>query len=84
MPKVTTVEDTVIKTVNKIELDADDLRLMMVKHHKVPKGAVVRIYFQVPGGGDWSGEVVDISSHSPLTVEWETKVETTRKLPEED
>lgn len=42
----------------------------------LPKDPVeVRIYFAVPGGGDWSNTDIDIDDKNPVRVEWQTTEE---------
>lgn len=36
----------------------------------IPEGA--EIYFQVPGGADWSNTVIDIDAENPVHIEWST------------
>lgn len=42
----------------------------------LPKDA--RVYFVVPGGGDWSNTDIDIDRNHPICVEW-THTETVDK-----
>lgn len=44
------------------------------------KDARVRVYFEVPTGGDWSGMDIEISSGNTIKVEVETRtVKVTKK-----
>lgn len=52
---------------------ADILELLRRAGHDVPASAAssgLRIYFAVPGGGDWSNTDIDIDEKHPLYVEW--------------
>jgi hypothetical protein len=53
-------------------LDAVDLIRALVAHGTLPTQTKIeetRVYFQVPGGADWSGMDIDISKENPLIVE---------------
>lgn len=52
-----------------VQLDRKDLvTFLESKGFKIPRDASV--YFQVPGGADWSGMAIDIDSDNPVTVAW--------------
>lgn len=38
---------------------------------KIPRQALVTV--TVPGGGDYSDDVIDISSDQPVAIEWSTQ-----------
>lgn len=44
------------------------LELLRKDGVEIPKGATVQ--FVVPGGGDWSGQAIDIDDENPVTIEW--------------
>lgn len=56
------------------ELDSADL-WELVKLKAVPRvGKIVgpvRVYIEVPGGGDWSNSPLDVTADRPVIVEWE-------------
>lgn len=65
------VQRTVVTTERRHEIviDQTEIReLLRRAGYQVP--AKARIYFTVPGGGDWSNTDVDITPDSPVTVEW--------------
>ena len=70
---------TVVRTERcSIELDEKIIRqLVQVAGAQIPEDANVRIYFAVPGGGDWSNTEIDIDNQHPIYVEW-TKTEESR------
>ena len=58
------------------ELDSADLwEFVKSKFGGVPMKVVgpVRVYIDVPGGGDWSGCPLDVSADRPVIVEWEAE-----------
>jgi hypothetical protein len=60
----------------EIELNAVDvIELVRKAGHTVPASAAVRIYFAVPGGGDWSNTDIDIDDRNPVRIEWKTTEE---------
>lgn len=38
---------------------------------QIPSDADVTI--RVPGGGDWSGELLDVNSENPVVIKWEER-----------
>lgn len=65
------VQRTVVTTERRHEIVIDNVEireLLRRTGYNIP--ATARIYFMVPGGGDWSNTDVDISSDHPVTVEW--------------
>lgn len=59
-----------------IEIDEHQLHQMIqAAGIKIPDKAVVRIYFAVPGGGDWSNIDIDIDAKNPIRVEWRLTTE---------
>lgn len=54
---------------------ADILKLVQSAVH-IPSGVAVSIYVDVPGGGDWAHEQLDIHEH-PVQVraEWSVEVD---------
>lgn len=40
----------------------------------IPENA--EIYFQVPGGADWSNTAIDIDAENPVRIEWSTSATT--------
>lgn len=64
-----------VRTVNRVELDAQDIVSMLrAGKYDIPDNATVTVL--VPGGGDWSNMTLDIGVDAPLAVEW---VETTQE-----
>lgn len=56
---------------HELELNqADILELLRKAGHDIPEQAVLRVYFAVPGGGDWSNTDIDIDKNHPLRIEW--------------
>jgi hypothetical protein len=56
-----------------IELNASDLVDLLRKGgYHIPPAATsnMRVYFAVPGGGDWSNTDVAIDDRNPVYVEW--------------
>ena len=53
------------------EVNAKDILELVRQHAHIPEGATVRIYVDIPGGGDWSNMELDIDEH-PVQVraEW--------------
>lgn len=54
---------------NSLVIDNAELRDMLRQRgFSVPANA--RIYFSVPGGGDWSNTDIDIDKDNPISIEW--------------
>lgn len=65
------VQRTVVTTERRHEIIIDQIEireLLRRAGYNIP--AKARIYFTVPGGGDWSNTDVDITHDYPVTVEW--------------
>lgn len=65
------VQRTVVTTERRHEIIMDNTEireLLRRAGYQIP--AKARIYFTVPGGGDWSNTDVDITRDYPVTVEW--------------
>lgn len=66
-------------TSGSIELNAADIAELLRKAGvEIPASAVtsgMRVYFAVPGGGNWSNTDVDIDDKNPVRVEWQTTEE---------
>lgn len=65
------VQRTVVTTERRHEIVIDNVEireLLRRTGYNIP--AKARIYFTVPGGGDWSNTDVDICRDYPVTVEW--------------
>lgn len=57
---------------NSLVIDEAEMReFLRTRGFNLPSNA--RIYFSVPGGGDWSNTDVDISREHPIYVEWTTE-----------
>lgn len=73
-----TRRQTIVRT-GTLELDANDvLELLTRAGHIPPTPAAdtsLRVYFAVPGGGDWSNTDIDISKEHPIYVGWKITVE---------
>jgi hypothetical protein len=63
-PVIDTVVSSVTKITHKAELNSNDLK----NYLGLPANA--RLYFHVPGGGDWSNGDVDISKDNPIHISW--------------
>lgn len=70
------VEKNVTTTrVEKFDLQLDTKLLhQLLRNAGVDVPANARVYFAVPGGGDWSNTDIDIDAGHPIYVSWE-KVE---------
>lgn len=55
-------------TAKRIELTRDHIRRLIPNVH-IPVNAA--IYMEVPGGGEWSIELVHVNSDCPLIITWE-------------
>lgn len=66
---------TVTKTQRmSCEVTYDDILALVRSQVNIPAGAEVRIYVEVPGGGDWSHTDLDVAEH-PVQVRAEWSVE---------
>lgn len=66
---------TRIVTTRSVRVDGEltfaDLAKLVRAQVGVPAGASVRLYVDVPGGGDWSNTDLDVEDHPvKFTVEW--------------
>ena len=62
-----------------ITIDNNDIiQYLKSKGHAVNKMSSLKIYVQVPSGGDFSGKELDIDSDTPLRIEY--KIETTTEV----
>lgn len=58
-------------TKRSIELTAIDIRsLIRATGTEISDAAELRVYFAVPGGGNWSNTDIDIDNLNPVYVEW--------------
>lgn len=61
-------------TKGSFELNAADILELLRKHNpELPASAVtsnLRVYFSVPGGGDWSTMDIDITDRNPVHIDW--------------
>lgn len=64
--KLQTQKTTTIR--HEITLDRDALLKLLREQLHIPENADV--YFQVPGGGDWSNTSVDVDDENPIHVKW--------------
>jgi len=56
---------------HELRLSGEGIRGLLIHMGLIiPERAEVRIYFEVPGGGDWSNTTIDIDDKRPVTVEW--------------
>ncbi len=56
-----------------VELNAADIVELVRKAGVIPDSFVaanMRVYFAVPGGGDWTNTDIDIDDKHPVRVEW--------------
>lgn len=62
---------------HEVELDRDQLlEMLRAAGADLPEDVGhVRIYFAVPGGGDWSNTDVDIDKSNPVRAEWSVVTE---------
>lgn len=70
----TNIQMRKVSSIAKGFLEADDLWPLIKKLvPDAPKDAIINIWIDVPSGGDWSGEKLEISSlnHIKFTVSWE-------------
>ena len=66
---------TVTKTQHvSCEVTYDDILALVRAQVSIPAAVDVRIYVEVPGGGDWSHEDLDIAEH-PVQVRAEWSVD---------
>ena len=65
------VSTTTVRSI-RIELSRQDI-LGFLKDFSIPRDAGV--YVQVPGGGDWSNESLDIGDNCPVIVTWSERSE---------
>lgn len=68
-----------------VVLFGDDLREYLANSGKFPHGvpAQAKVYIEIPGGGDWSNQRLDIYDH-PIHVEWTTTDEEAPPAREND
>ena len=52
-----------------LKLSGADIRKLL----DIPLSA--RVTFRVPGGGDWSNEIIDLDGGHAVDVQWQTVVE---------
>lgn len=67
------IESKVVRTstTRRIEVDRESLLKFLAPHFDcgdVPSNAAV--YIQVPGGGDWANEQLDIGVMTPIIITW--------------
>lgn len=68
---------TVTKTQTiRVTVGHDDVLALVRKTVHIPAGVEVRIFVEVPGGGDWSHTDLDLHEH-PVHVEAEWSVDVT-------
>lgn len=60
------------------EVTAADILDVVRQHTLIPEGARVRIFVEVPGGGDWSNTELDIAEH-PVRVRISWSVDPAQK-----
>lgn len=66
----------VTTTTRTVKLTAEDIiSQLRARGIEVPLYSTVKVYFTVPGGGDWSGENVDIDKDNPITIIISTQTE---------
>lgn len=67
---------TVVHTTKgSIELNAADVVELLRARADIPAAATMRVYFAVPGGGDWSNTDIDVDDRNPLRLDWELVTE---------
>lgn len=73
-PKVRIDVATRTERQHHVMLTDEDLQEMLeAAGIQIPANTTdVRIYFSVPGGGDWSNMNVDIDVHNPVHIKWTT------------
>lgn len=65
---------TCVETTAKHTVKINRELLLSLVRDVMPRSATdVRVYFQVPGGGDWSNMAVDIDDEHPVYVQWTTR-----------
>lgn len=58
----------VVKTQHvECDVTASDILALVRQHVHIPEGANVRVYVDIPGGGDWSNMELDIA-YRPVRV----------------
>jgi hypothetical protein len=68
---------TTTKRTSTITLTGRMIAEMVMREHDIPLGSVdVQVTFDVPGGGDWSNETINVSTDHPITVTWTQTQET--------
>lgn len=76
--KVTPLQAANVKM--RAELDCADIwQAVLAKIGNVKVMGEVRVFIEVPGGGDWSGMDLDVDARNPVVVEY--TVETTPGHP---
>lgn len=66
------VQRVTVTRQNSVRIDDRELReFLRARGMNLPANA--RIFFAVPGGGDWSNIDIDISGENPICVEWTTE-----------
>lgn len=61
--KISVSEQVVTTRAVTIEVTAQDILALVRKRAHIPADAEVRVYVDVPGGGDWSNMEIDIAEH---------------------
>lgn len=68
---------TVTRRTHEIVLTGRQIADMVLLMHGIPPGGRdVRVTFDVPCGGDYSGLTLDVSTQSPITITWTETEET--------
>lgn len=67
MKSLTTKKTCRVTSILKLNREA---LLQLLEPHGVPADA--KVWFNVPGGGDWSSCDIAIDNDNPITVRWET------------
>jgi hypothetical protein len=73
MPKTIVHETITTETTHLIALNGEDI-LQALRYKGLIPGNIpfrdLEVFFEVPGGGDWSNAHIDIDGENPLMVRW--------------
>lgn len=76
MPAIKRTTQRVVTTeVTEYRFSGDELRSLLLDAMKITEGSS-RVFFSVPGGGDWSNMDIDITPEDPLVLLVERVTET--------
>lgn len=76
MKKSESSKAKLIKSKFRAELNQDDILGYLRYSKDIPNNATnVKVVFNVPSGGNWSGMCLDVTSEDPVVVTWEVVTE---------